>query len=138
MTVIEPGGFTTDFDGSSITIETGQTEYDELVGKAARMQQAYEGRQPGDPQPGARAVLEVIAAHEPPLRQPPGSDAIGAIERSGKVTSGRARSLGRPQQFDRVRAGQMRQACRLDFPNWRRSGNFYIKSSKTCSSSNVG
>lgn len=85
VTTIEPGGFRTDFAGSSTTIETGRPEYDDVVGKAARMQQAYNGRQPGDPRRGAKAIIEIVAAHDPPLRLPLGTDAVAAIEQSDKA-----------------------------------------------------
>jgi NAD(P)-dependent dehydrogenase (short-subunit alcohol dehydrogenase family) len=85
VTIIEPGGFRTDFAGASTRIEAGRAEYDAVVGKAARMQQAYDGKQPGDPRKGAQAILKVVAAERPPLRLPLGSDAIAAIERSDRA-----------------------------------------------------
>lgn len=85
VTIIEPGGFRTDFAGASTMIDAGRPEYDAVVGKAARMQQAYDGRQPGDPRKGAQAILQVVAADRPPLRLPLGSDAIAAMERSDRA-----------------------------------------------------
>lgn len=85
VTIIEPGGFRTDFAGTSTTIESGRAEYDAVVGKALRMQQAYDGNQPGDPQRGARAILEIVAAEAPPLRLPLGSDAVAALERGDRA-----------------------------------------------------
>jgi len=80
VTIIEPGGFRTDFAGSSTRIEDGRAEYDAVVGAAARMQREYDGRQPGDPTKGAAAILKVAAIEDPPLRLPLGSDALAAIE----------------------------------------------------------
>jgi NAD(P)-dependent dehydrogenase (short-subunit alcohol dehydrogenase family) len=85
VTIVEPGGFRTDFAGSSTTIEAGRPEYDAVVGAAARMQRAYDGNQPGDPRRGAKAVLDVVNAENPPLRLPFGKDAVDAIEASDRA-----------------------------------------------------
>jgi len=85
VTIIEPGGFRTDFAGASTTLDPGRPEYDAVVGNAARMQAAYDGKQPGDPRRGARAILEIVSVDAPPLRLPLGSDAIAAIERSDRT-----------------------------------------------------
>jgi NAD(P)-dependent dehydrogenase (short-subunit alcohol dehydrogenase family) len=85
VTIVEPGGFRTDFAGASTTLEAGRPEYDAVVDNAARMQAAYDGKQPGDPRLGARAILEAVASKTPPLRLPLGSDAVAAIERSDKA-----------------------------------------------------
>ncbi|MBB3397389.1 MULTISPECIES: oxidoreductase [unclassified Rhizobium] len=85
VTIIEPGGFRTDFAGSSTLLKDGRSEYDAVVGAAARMQRAFNGRQPGDPARAAKAILEVTAMDRPPLRLPLGSDAIEAIERADRT-----------------------------------------------------
>ncbi|KRB51349.1 oxidoreductase [Rhizobium sp. Root708] len=79
VTIIEPGGFRTDFAGASTTLNFGRPEYDQVVGAAARTQRAYDGRQPGDPQKAAQAILQVARANAPPLRLALGSDAVKAI-----------------------------------------------------------
>jgi len=79
VTVIEPGGFRTDFAGASTVLEEGRPEYDAVVGAAARMQRDYNGRQPGDPARAAQAILKVAAMAQPPLRLALGSDAVAAI-----------------------------------------------------------
>jgi NAD(P)-dependent dehydrogenase (short-subunit alcohol dehydrogenase family) len=79
VTVVEPGGFRTDFAGSSTALEAGRPEYDAVVGATVRMQREYNGRQPGDPSLAARSILEVAAMDEPPFRLALGSDAVGAI-----------------------------------------------------------
>jgi NAD(P)-dependent dehydrogenase (short-subunit alcohol dehydrogenase family) len=38
VTIVEPGGFRTDFAGASTTLQEGRPEYDETVGKSARFQ----------------------------------------------------------------------------------------------------
>ncbi|HVJ40106.1 MAG TPA: oxidoreductase [Dongiaceae bacterium] len=82
VTIIEPGGFRTDFAGASTTIDAGRPEYDGTVGAAARFQRAYDGKQPGDPAKAAAVILQIAALAQPPLRLPLGSDAARAIEQA--------------------------------------------------------
>lgn len=85
VTIVEPGGFRTDFAGASTTLEAGRPEYDAVVGEAARSQKAYDGRQPGDPAKGAQAIISLVRAADPPLRLALGSDAIAAIAKSDRA-----------------------------------------------------
>jgi NAD(P)-dependent dehydrogenase (short-subunit alcohol dehydrogenase family) len=80
VTIIEPGGFRTDFAGSSSSIDEGNPVYDATVGAVARFQREYNGAQPGDPSKAASVVLHVASLSEPPLRLLLGSDAVRAAE----------------------------------------------------------
>jgi NAD(P)-dependent dehydrogenase (short-subunit alcohol dehydrogenase family) len=80
VTIIEPGGFRTDFAGSSTAIRAGRPEYDATVGRAARFQRDYNGKQPGDPAKAAAAVLNIASLNDPPLRLLLGSDAVRFVE----------------------------------------------------------
>jgi len=82
VTIIEPGGFRTDFAGSSSTIREGHPEYDATVGKTARFQRGFNGKQPGDPAKAAAAVLRITGSDNPPLRLILGSEAFKAIEQN--------------------------------------------------------
>ena len=82
VTIIEPGGFRTDFAGSSTSIREGRPEYDATVGKIARFQRDFNGKQPGDPAKAAAAVLRITGIDNPPLRLILGSDAFQAIEQN--------------------------------------------------------
>jgi NAD(P)-dependent dehydrogenase (short-subunit alcohol dehydrogenase family) len=82
VTIIEPGGFRTDFAGSSTTINEVRPEYDSTVGAAARFQRDYDGTQPGDPARAAAAIIRLAALDEPPLRLLLGSDAVRIAEQS--------------------------------------------------------
>lgn len=82
VTVIEPGGFRTDFAGSSTAIYEGRSEYAETVGAMAEYQRNYNGRQPGDPARAAAAVLHIASLDTPPLRLLLGSDAAAAVEKA--------------------------------------------------------
>lgn len=103
VTIIEPGGFRTDFAGSSTHIEEGRAEYDAVVGATARMQREYNGRQPGDPSKGAKVILEVAGMAEPPLRLALGSDAVAGIEAADRKRLeelARFRALSESTDFD--------------------------------------
>ncbi len=82
VTVIEPGGFRTDFAGSSTAIYDGRPEYAETVGAMADYQRNYNGRQPGDPAKAAAVVLHIAGMEVPPLRLLLGSDAAAAVEKA--------------------------------------------------------
>ncbi len=82
VTIIEPGGFRTDFAGSSTTIRDGRPEYDSTVGAVARFQRDYNGAQPGDPIKAAAVIIHIASLDEPPLRLLLGSDAVRAAEQS--------------------------------------------------------
>ncbi len=82
VTIVEPGGFRTDFAGSSTSLKEGRPEYDSTVGAAARFQRDYDGAQPGDPAKAATVILQVAAMAEPPLRLLLGSDAVHFVEQA--------------------------------------------------------
>ena len=79
VTLVEPGGFRTDFAGSSTSLQEGRADYDAVVGAAARRQRAYDGQQPGDPARAAQVLLDLASMDAPPLRLALGSDAFAAI-----------------------------------------------------------
>src|SRR5256885_1304324 len=81
VTIVEPGGFRTDFAGSSTQLRAGRKEYDGTVGAAVRFQRNYDGKQPGDPVKAAAAVIQIAALADPPLRLLLGSDAYAAAEK---------------------------------------------------------
>ena len=80
VTMIEPGGFRTDFAGSSQTIQADNPAYAATVGAAARFQREFDGSQPGDPKKAAAVLLKVAGLDDPPLRLLLGSDAVRAAE----------------------------------------------------------
>jgi NAD(P)-dependent dehydrogenase (short-subunit alcohol dehydrogenase family) len=82
VTIIEPGGFRTDFAGSSTTIREGRPEYDSTVGAVARFQRDYNGVQPGDPVRAAAVIVYVASLDQPPLRLLLGSDAARVAEQA--------------------------------------------------------
>ena len=81
VTIVEPGGFRTDFAGSSTELREGRKEYDGTVGAAVRFQRNYDGKQPGDPVKAAAALIHIAELADPPLRLLLGSDAYDAAEK---------------------------------------------------------
>jgi NAD(P)-dependent dehydrogenase (short-subunit alcohol dehydrogenase family) len=90
VTIVEPGGFRTDFAGASTRITEGSAAYAETIGKTAAMQRAYDGRQPGDPAKAAQAIIALSKTAQPPLRLVLGRDAYARAE---KTDSGRLEEL---------------------------------------------
>lgn len=82
VTIVEPGGFRTDFAGSSTKLNDGHPDYDSTVGAAARFQRNYNGKQPGDPKKAAQAIVQLTREQNPPLRLLLGSDAYNAAEKN--------------------------------------------------------
>jgi NAD(P)-dependent dehydrogenase (short-subunit alcohol dehydrogenase family) len=117
VTIVEPGGFRTDFAGSSQTIVPPGPAYESTVGAVARFQREYDGAQPGDPNKAAAALLQVAQLDDPPLRLLLGSDAVRAAaeaDRARAESDRRWRSLslstdfadkGAPADEDLDRAG---------------------------------
>jgi hypothetical protein len=93
VTIVEPGGFRTDFAGVSTRITDGNPDYAETVGKTAAMQRAYDGKQPGDPVKAAAVIIAVSKAAEPPLRLVLGSDAYARAERTDAARLAELRAL---------------------------------------------
>lgn len=82
VTIVEPGGFRTDFAGSSTKLSEGRPEYDSTVGATARFQRDYNGKQPGDPKKAAKAIVQLANEQRPPLRLLLGSDAYNGAEKN--------------------------------------------------------
>jgi NAD(P)-dependent dehydrogenase (short-subunit alcohol dehydrogenase family) len=102
VTIIEPGGFRTDFAGSSQTILADNPAYASTVGAVARFQREYDGAQPGDPKKAAAAILSVARLDEPPLRLLLGRDAVRAAaeaERARGEADTKWRSLSESTDF---------------------------------------
>ena len=82
VSIVEPGGFRTDFAGSSTTLHAGHPAYDATVGAAARFQQDYNGKQPGDPAKAAAILLRLAEVDNPPLRLVLGRSALESAEKN--------------------------------------------------------
>ncbi|MFI1509872.1 SDR family oxidoreductase [Streptomyces sp. NPDC020597] len=65
VTLVEPGGFETDWAGSSATFATPLPAYDDLRTAVAA---AWSGVESGDPAATGPALLKIVDADNPPLR----------------------------------------------------------------------
>ncbi|MCZ2827251.1 SDR family oxidoreductase [Modestobacter sp. VKM Ac-2986] len=68
VTLIEPGGYSTDWGGASAKHAAENPAYDEFRVKAAEQRKARLGGTPGNPVATREAVLEIVDAEDPPLR----------------------------------------------------------------------
>jgi NAD(P)-dependent dehydrogenase (short-subunit alcohol dehydrogenase family) len=79
VTIVEPGGFRTEWAGRSIVKPDLPSTYDAaMTEQHASMERANE-RQPGDPARAAQALIAVVESKHPPLRLPLGTDAVTVI-----------------------------------------------------------
>ncbi|NMO56444.1 SDR family NAD(P)-dependent oxidoreductase [Actinoplanes sp. TBRC 11911] len=76
VTVVEPGGLRTDYNGVSRRVGYIRPEYAATAGMNATLLGEYHGREPGDPAKAAQAILQVAGMPEPPLRLLLGTDAV--------------------------------------------------------------
>lgn len=82
VTVVEPGGFRTNFLESTSLVETKKRidDYSETIGKLRASVKDWNDQMPGDPEKLAQALIALVQTKNPPLRLPLGSDTIKAIE----------------------------------------------------------
>jgi NAD(P)-dependent dehydrogenase (short-subunit alcohol dehydrogenase family) len=87
VTIVEPGAFRTDWQGSSMRMADVSADYEPTVGEMHRLRRATDGSQPGDPARAARIILDIVNLDEPPLRLLLGA---GAVESAAKASAARA------------------------------------------------
>lgn len=81
VTIIEPGAFRTDFNGRSLSAPEQMIEdYAAVSGSFLQWLEEMDGKQPGDPDKAAQAMIQVVESDNPPLRLALGADAVGAID----------------------------------------------------------
>lgn len=77
VTLIEPGGFRTDWAGSSMSSITPGEDYQNTVGALYQRLRASAGKEQGDPAKAAQAMITIVYEEQPPLRLLLGSGAVG-------------------------------------------------------------
>lgn len=85
VTAVAPGSFRTDWAGRSMR-RTARSiaDYDASFDPVRRAREEKSGKQLGDPQKAAQAMLQVIASPTPPAHLLLGSDALGLVR--GKLS----------------------------------------------------
>jgi NAD(P)-dependent dehydrogenase (short-subunit alcohol dehydrogenase family) len=84
VTVLEPGGMSTDWSGSSMRIDPVRPEYEATVGARAALHRNASAAA-SDPAKVARLLLDVVALDEPPLRLLVGPDAYTYATAAGRA-----------------------------------------------------
>jgi NAD(P)-dependent dehydrogenase (short-subunit alcohol dehydrogenase family) len=81
VTALAPGQFRTDWAGRSMDrTPRSIDDYDGLMDPIRAARQTKSGKQPGDPDKAARALLALVDAEDPPVRLFLGEDALGLVE----------------------------------------------------------
>jgi NAD(P)-dependent dehydrogenase (short-subunit alcohol dehydrogenase family) len=86
LTIVEPGGFRTDWAGASMSYAEPIADYDQTVGARERLFKGENFKLVGDPDKAAKVMIDVINHPEPPLHLILGSEAVGLLQ---KVEAGR-------------------------------------------------
>jgi len=80
VTAVAPGSFRTDWAGRSmVRSERSIADYDALFDPIRATRAARSGKQPGDPQKAAQAILTLVESPAPPAHLLLGSDALGLV-----------------------------------------------------------
>ncbi|MEU6408824.1 oxidoreductase [Microbispora sp. NPDC046933] len=105
VVIVEPGGFRTDWGGSSMRIPPVGPDYEGTVGRVNAYRRAADGAQPGDPRRAARVIAGLVDVDDPPLRLLLGSDALRMAEQASRVRAAEAErwaAVSRSTDFDGI------------------------------------
>jgi NAD(P)-dependent dehydrogenase (short-subunit alcohol dehydrogenase family) len=90
VTIVEPGGFRTDWAGSSMRMLPVSEDYEQTVGAFNRRRQSAAPTWPGDPARAAKVVTDIVRHDDPPLRLLLGSYAVRLAQESSKARAAEA------------------------------------------------
>jgi NAD(P)-dependent dehydrogenase (short-subunit alcohol dehydrogenase family) len=90
VTIIEPGGFRTDWGGSSMHTAPVGADYEDTVGAMNRFRESTVSTWRGDPKRAAQILLDVVDLDEPPLRLLLGDGAVKSADESSRKRAAEA------------------------------------------------
>jgi NAD(P)-dependent dehydrogenase (short-subunit alcohol dehydrogenase family) len=90
VVIVEPGGFRTDWGGSSMKLPDVGPDYEQTVGMVNRYRRETDGAQPGDPVRAAQVIAGLVDLESPPLRLLLGSDAVRLAEQASRSRAAEA------------------------------------------------
>ncbi len=80
VTIVEPGAFRTEINGQALAIpDTRIDDYADSTGGILQWLESMDGKQPGNPDKAAEAMIQVVESDKPPLRLALGADAVETI-----------------------------------------------------------
>jgi NAD(P)-dependent dehydrogenase (short-subunit alcohol dehydrogenase family) len=98
VTIIEPGGFRTDWGGSSMQTAPVGPDYEQTVGEMNRYRESTVATWRGDPVRAARIITDVVRLDDPPLRLLLGA---GAVESAATSSASRTAEAERWAEVSR-------------------------------------
>jgi NAD(P)-dependent dehydrogenase (short-subunit alcohol dehydrogenase family) len=90
VTIVEPGGFRTDWGGSSMGTSTVSADYEDTVGAMNRFRESTVSTWRGDPRRAANILLDLVDLDEPPLRLLLGDGAVRSADKSSRERAAEA------------------------------------------------
>ncbi|KAI7260671.1 hypothetical protein KC345_g10013 [Hortaea werneckii] len=103
VTLIEPGGFRTDWAGSSMKFTPPGEDYEDTVGQMYKHLSERAGKEAGDPVRAAQAVITIVNEENPPLRLLLGKSAVQfakANDQAKLAETGRWEALSLSADFE--------------------------------------
>jgi NAD(P)-dependent dehydrogenase (short-subunit alcohol dehydrogenase family) len=103
VTIIEPGGFRTDWGGSSMSTPPVGPDYESTVGEMNRFRQSTVAQWAGDPKRAAQIIVGLVDLDDPPLRLLLGGGAVESAANSSRIRAEEAErwsAVSRSADFD--------------------------------------
>ena len=85
VTIVEPGGFRTDWGGTSMQTSPVGADYENTVGAMNRFRESTLSTWRGDPKRAANILVDLVDLDEPPLRLLLGDGAVRSADESSRV-----------------------------------------------------